>query len=127
VTPADLKPAPRIVDHTVYKRFHERYWTCLACGHQPVSAAHLIGKGRRGDDVPGNLIPLCGGGSSGCHGAYDNGHSYIGDFGRKVTPEIVRYQIAQFIRSEAGEDHAAYLIRKLGPFGAEAFVQRLEA
>src|SRR5262245_43927781 len=123
----DPKPAKRIRDELVFELFHDQYWHCLHCGKVNVSAAHVISRGAGGDDVMANLVPLCGGGSTGCHGAFDNGHSYIGDFGQKITPEAVKASIAAFIRSEEGEAHAAYLIAKLGPFGAEAWVQtRLE-
>src|SRR5262245_62574014 len=115
----DPRPAQRIRDKEVFEFFHDRGWTCLHCGSPHVTAAHVISRGAGGDDVMANLVPLCGGGSSGCHGAFDNGHSYIGDFGQKVRPEQVRESVARFIRSDDGEQHAAYLIHKLGPFGAE--------
>lgn len=122
---ADPKPT-RIRDDEVYTLFHKRDHVCVCCGSRDVSAAHIIGRGAGGDDVVANLVPLCGDGSRGCHGAYDNGHAYQGAGGRRITPEIVRWSIARYIRSEAGEDAAVYLIAKLGPFGAEAFVQKLE-
>ena len=30
---------------------------------------HLVGKDLGGDDKPDNLVPLCGTGTTGCHGA----------------------------------------------------------
>jgi len=122
--PADVKPS-RVHDPEVYRLFHARELTCVHCGNRNVSAAHLL-RGKDREDVLAGLVPLCGGGSSGCHGAFDSGHSYIGDFGPSVTPALVKQSVARYLRSEAGEDSAAYLIHKLGPFGAEAYVQKLE-
>jgi translation elongation factor EF-Tu-like GTPase len=122
----DYKDPPRVKDAQVYHAFHRMHRECLHCGRGNTTAAHLL-RGPKREDVLDGLVPLCGGGSSGCHGAFDEGHAYIGDFGRKVTPAAVRLSVAFFLRSEAGADHAAYLIRRLGPFGAEDYVQKLEA
>jgi hypothetical protein len=108
-------------DCTVYARFHAIYDTCLACGHRGVEAAHLL-RGKDREDVLEGLIPLC----SLCHGAFDKRTTHIGDFGRKVTPQLVDAKVAAFLRSEAGDDHCAYLIRRRGPFGAEHYVLNLE-
>lgn len=122
---ADPKPS-RVKDKGVYAEFYARGpHTCLHCGSPYVSAAHLL-RGKDREDVLEGLIPLCGDGARGCHGSFDSGHSYIGDFGRKVTPGHVKASVAHFLRHEAGADQTAYLIRRLGPFGAEAFVLRLE-
>ena len=123
----DPKPPPPVRDLAVLRRFHAFYSNCVHCGNAHITAAHLVGRGRGGDDHMGNLVPLCGSGSSGCHGAFDNGHTFIGDFGRRVTPTAVKASVAYFIRSEAGDDHRKYLVGKLGSFGAESFVQKLEA
>jgi hypothetical protein len=121
----DLKPGPRVKDPAVYHQFHRLNKTCLHCGRRNITAAHLL-RGPNREDVLEGLVPLCGGGSSGCHGAFDSGHSYIGDYDVKVTPEAVRFSVAYALRSEEWEASAAYLIRVLGPFGAEAYVQKLE-
>lgn len=72
---ADPKPSRRIVDDLagVHKvRFEGR---CRACGRVPsghpldaLNRAHLVPRGQGGDDVDANIVPLCGSGSSGCHG-----------------------------------------------------------
>lgn len=121
---ADPKPAQRIVDPKVYPKFYALWDSCLACGSPRITAAHLYGKGQGGDDVLANLIPLCGSGSSGCHGAYDNGHSYLGDFGRLVTPVAVRSMIGAWLQSEAGEAARWYLTSKLGAEASRAWVER---
>lgn len=122
----DPKDEPRVKDPGVYKAFHRYDRECLHCGNRHVSAAHLLGGNMREDDIDG-LVPLCGGGSSGCHGAFDRGHSYIGDFGRKVTPAAVRFSVAFFLKSEAGDDQRAYLKRRLGLGGYANYIEKLEA
>ncbi len=41
---------------------------CRVCGNLPTTLHHLIGKDLGGDDLPANMVPLCGSGTSGCHG-----------------------------------------------------------
>lgn len=38
-----------------------------------LNRAHLVSRSRQGDDVEENLVPLCGSGTTGCHGAFDGG------------------------------------------------------
>jgi len=109
----------------VYAEFHSQHHMCLHWGGPWPTAAHLL-RGVQREDVLEALIPLCGGGSSGCHGAFDSGHSYHSmALCKTVTPEDVRESIAAFLDSEDGEQAAAYLVRRLGPFGAEAYRLRL--
>lgn len=115
---ADPKPVKRVRDAEVMMDFHASRPSCLACTNQPgfnVEAHHVLSRGQGGDDDLGNLVGLC----TSCHRALHNGNK---------SP---RRSIARFLRSEAGSDHCAYLIRKLdnertGGFSAEAFIQRLE-
>ena len=45
---------------------------CRACGLSGFhSRAHIVPRGQRGDDVPENMLPLCGSGNTGCHGVFD--------------------------------------------------------
>lgn len=78
MTAPDPKPAARIVDRkaTTRKLLEDR--TCRACGRPASSGHHLLPKGERGDDVVDNVIPLCGDGASGCHGAL-HGNPYTVD------------------------------------------------
>jgi hypothetical protein len=77
----DLKPARRVVDPTAGVEKIRREGRCRACGRAglPIkdggvlNRAHLVGKGQRGDDVDANIVPLCGSGTEGCHGAFDGG------------------------------------------------------
>lgn len=120
--PADLKPTPRVRDRYVYVLFHDRNDRCLHCrSSRDVEAAHLL-RGVLREDVLAGLIPLC----HRCHEAFDKNLSYLDGFG-KVTPSDVKRTVAWFLRDESGADQAAYLIRRLGAFGAEHYVQKLEA
>ena len=123
VTP-DLKPEPRVKDPDVYKQFHRLYDSCLACGNRHITAAHLLGGNKR-EDVLAGLVPLCGGGTSGCHGAW-HGNPYRGDFGHYFTTEFVKSQVAYQIRGEGGDDWRDYLVSRLGEWGAELYLLKLE-
>lgn len=41
---------------------------CLICPNTSETLHHVVPKSVGGDDVPENLIPLCGSGTTGCHG-----------------------------------------------------------
>ena len=113
MTTPDPKPLKAVKDRYVFVLFHDQKPSCLACTNQPgfkVDAHHLISRAQGGDDVLNNLIPLC----VSCHRAYHNGN------------QAARRSVARFLRSDAGSDHCAYLISKLGPFAAEGWVLRLE-
>src|SRR5207344_1588781 len=109
----DPKPPVRVKDGLVYAAFHAQHHRCLHCDAPWPTAAHLL-RGVSREDVLEALVPLCGGGSSGCHGAFDSGHSYHSmALCRTVTPEDVKASVAEFLRSDDGEKHAAYLIGRL--------------
>jgi len=77
VTVSDPRPEARVVDRHVGLR---KLWIegrCRACGvvgRDRLNRAHLVPKGQRGDDVPQNIVPLCGSGTTGCHGALTDHH-----------------------------------------------------
>lgn len=50
----------------------EKLGLCRSCGAWPVSLHHVVSRSLGGDDVAENLIPLCGDGTRGCHGAIEN-------------------------------------------------------
>ncbi len=128
----DPKPEPRRgnapireVDPAVSRRFHLRGPACLVCGSVPVNAAHVVPRGAPwfGDDVDVNLVPLCGSGSHGCHGAA-HGNPYTRT-GAIVTPKVVREAVGRFLGSEEGAGHLAYVTRKLGAGPGRAFLERV--
>lgn len=41
---------------------------CLLCPEQAWTLHHLVPRSLGGDDVRENLVPLCGSGTTGCHG-----------------------------------------------------------
>lgn len=119
---ADPKPSARVRDLSVFREFYGFPRECVCCGIRRGEAHHLIHRSQSGDDVMGNLIPLCGP----CHRAYHGTSYHSAFYQRKITGGEVKSQIARFVRGESGEYHRAYLIAKLGMYRAEAFVQRLE-
>lgn len=81
VTP-DPKAGKRIVDPAVVRATLHRFNWCAACGGPASNAHHVIQKGSPhfGDDLPGNIMGLCGTGTMRCHGAM-HGSPYL----EKVT------------------------------------------
>lgn len=76
MTLGDPRPPRRIVDRQLLRGLHALpTQPCRACGHAlGASLHHLVSKGQRGDDVPPNLVWLCGGGTNGCHGSLTDHH-----------------------------------------------------
>lgn len=78
----DPKPAPRIVATRNQWRALRRdllrgsYGKCVGCRIWfPVALLnlhHVRPRSLRGDDLAQNLVPLCGSGTTGCHGTYEN-------------------------------------------------------
>lgn len=66
----------RIVDPAAVKVAALRDRECAACGDPAANAHHILPKDRGGDDVPENIVGLCGSGTSGCHGAF-HGSPYV--------------------------------------------------
>lgn len=112
VAEPDPKPAPRIKDSQASVRKLLADPACRACGTRAINCHHLLGKGQRGDDVVENLIPLCGSGSEGCHGAlHGNPYSVMlrGTVERRDAA-WVRLRIGTNLRMPEWQ----YLVGKLG-------------
>lgn len=92
---------------------------CRVCLRRATNTHHLIGRGQRGDDDVDNLIPLCGSGSDGCHGAL-HGTPYTRE-GRRWTADEVRQTIGLRITSS----EYTYVVCKLGAGAAGATLSRL--
>lgn len=78
---------------------------CRICRDAPepwyghgITLHHLVSKSLGGDDVPNNLVPLCGSGTTGCHG----------DVESRDALALVR------LRDALTEDELAYVIVKKG-------------
>ena len=66
----DPKPAKRIVDGDAGRIKIAFEGRCRCCGRAwSLNRAHLVARGQGGDDVDDNIVPLCGSGTTGCHGA----------------------------------------------------------
>ena len=116
----DWKPEKRVKDQGVYAQFHSLGLRCLHCTSTVVEAAHLL-RGIKREDVLAALVPLC----RFCHEAFDTARNvYYPIF---VSVSAVKASVARHLRSAAGDANAAYLIRVLGPLGADDYLQRLEA
>lgn len=66
------KPERRVKDRHAGRTKLLLEGRCRACGRSygiGVSMHHLVNRSQGGDDVADNLVPLCGDGTRGCHGA----------------------------------------------------------
>jgi hypothetical protein len=111
---ADPKPAARIVNPDAMKRKLASDLVCRGCHvRRAANCHHLIGKAQSGDDVEANLVPLCGSGSHGCHGAL-HGNPYVEVGGLRWTAHDVRQNIGMTLHPE----EILYLVAKLGRVAA---------
>jgi 5-methylcytosine-specific restriction endonuclease McrA len=108
--PADLKPPRRIVDPGAYRQFHRLELRCLVCGTPKAQAHHVLSRGRGGDDLMDNFVPLC----VRCHNKV-HGEDIGG---------AVRRLVGKWLGSEDGQEARAYLVGKLGRGAAESFMKR---
>lgn len=81
--PPDWKPDRRIVDPEAGKEKVRADPRCRSCRRRArpvfdggsflsgISRSHIVAKGIGGDDVDENIAPLCGSGTSGCHGLHE--------------------------------------------------------
>jgi hypothetical protein len=102
---------PRIVDARAgMVKVYQRERRCRVCGATNVSRHHLVGKGQLGDDVAENIVPLCGDGVRGCHGAVTDGHERLGADLVLRDGDAVR----RALRATMTADEVAYVIGKKG-------------
>lgn len=110
----DPKPARRIVDREAGIEKVKRERACRACGltrSVHIHRSHLVGKGVRGDDVDSNIVPLCGSGTTGCHGA-------LHDHGKVSYPSRLRgkswRKVASELRARLRPEEVGYILLKKG-------------
>jgi hypothetical protein len=102
----DPKPAARYVaTANEWKRIFEHFDNepCVACGLRPASLHHIVPKSQRGDDLITNLVPLCGNGTTGCHGrleAHSDGW------------EIIAARVRLYVTEK--ESRRRYVLDKIG-------------
>ncbi len=100
--PTDPRPPKRVKDSRAGKAKVEREGRCRVCGtRRGLNRAHLVAKGQRGDDVAANIVPLCGSGTAGCHGA-------LTDHRRGWET------VAGILRARLRPDELAYVLEKKG-------------
>lgn len=76
------RPAARVVNPDAGVDKIRREGRCRACGLKGTASrdggvlnrGHLVSRSQRGDDVDENIVPLCGSGTTGCHGALTDGN-----------------------------------------------------
>jgi hypothetical protein len=121
----------RIVDPAAIRLARLLSDECAACHRPPANAHHVIERGAPhfGDDVPANIVLLCGTGTGGCHGAY-HGAPYeariITQFGVGVERrdrEWVASRIGKTIMA-GRPDTIAYVIGKLGGIQGYDYLHR---
>jgi hypothetical protein len=90
----DFKNPPRVKDPALLRWMHSRHPRCVLCGN-PASLHHIYSRGKQGDDLPENLIALCGDGVTGHHGlieANDVATRFsVGIYLMEKRPEVVLY------------------------------------
>jgi hypothetical protein len=102
---------PRIVDARAgMVKVYQRERKCRVCPGTNVSRHHLVGKGQLGDDVDANIVPLCGDGVNGCHGAVTDGRERVGADG--VARDGMKVRRA--IRATMTDDEIRYVVGKKG-------------
>lgn len=121
----DVKPRPRVKDPRASARKRIADPWCRPCRRLGVFVAatnchHLLGKGQGGDDVEDNLIPICGSGSTGCHGAI-HGTPYTHPTGGRRIAQDVRRDIGLTLRMTEVE----CLVERLGEAHALDHLLRL--
>lgn len=113
---ADFKDGPRIKDPELMKQAHWAFDECVICGGIDISIHHILPRGGwcgiAGDDVWENLVPLCGSGTTGCHGGVEHG------------VDAVCRALGLYVLRER-PDTMTYLERKLGSADARGeFLRR---
>lgn len=103
----DPKEPKRIKDPELLRQAHYAFDECVICGHIDISVHHILPRSQGGDDVWENLVPLCGDGTTGCHGAVEAGSD-------AVCRALGRYLLGD------RPDTIAYLKKKLRRHGPEA-------
>lgn len=122
----DPKPTRRRAGRREWERiYREKVYRkpCRCCGVVPptshVSAHHLLG-GNRKEDVPELVVPLCGSGTTGCHGVYTSRWPGAGADGvRRGWGEV-----ASAVRASLSDDERAAVVARVGDVGLERLYPR---
>ncbi len=101
----DPKPEPRVrASQGEWSGIHEffAHAPCVHCGMAHRSLHHILPRSQGGDDVIVNLAPLCGSGTTGCHGLLE-GH---GAGWERVAASVRQYVMVDNDRRGYQEDKA---------------------
>lgn len=138
----DPKTGKRIESPELVRAFLISHRVCAACGAAASNAHHVLQKGSPhfGDDLWGNLLPICGTGTWRCHGAFHGTPYEVTTTSADDLPSsevVVRAGALMHRRDQAwvarrlGEhiwywrpDVVAYLTEKLGRDPALAYLER---
>lgn len=112
----DLKPSPRAKTprRTVDKSMTTRAcleWRECPCGKPSATGHHVLDRNAGGDDVLANIVPMCGSGTTDCHGLIEN------------EDEKARRMLGRWIKKHR-PDTILYLIEKLGRPAARDYLKR---
>lgn len=107
MTAPDPKPARRIYDPTATMRACLFWRECAVCGKPSATGHHLLSRKQGGDDEIANIAPLCGSGTTGCHGLIENedegARRALGAWIMRERPDSVRYLCRKLGADPAGE------------------------
>lgn len=106
----DPKPEPRVRDPGLLRELHLEWKECALCGSTDKLSLHHISKHPR-DDVRGNLVMLCGSGTTGCHGKIE------------ARDEETLFALGRYILRSRG-DVISYLYERHGAVAAQDYLRR---
>jgi len=91
------RKAIRVIDPKATTRAVLAQPRCSCCPAPSATGHHVIAKGgpHFGDDVPENIVAVCGSGTTGCHGLIEGAdpeaRAALGLFLVEKRPEVIRY------------------------------------
>lgn len=114
----------RVVDPAAVGRARLTEDECGSCRKPPSNAHHVVPKGAPyfGDDVPENIVMVCGSGTDGCHGAL-HGSPYVDGRGKRWPEAYVRAQIGITLRHRR-PDVIRYVLEKMGDEAGRDYLRR---
>lgn len=117
--PGKRKRKPiRIVDRKATKRAWKGQ-LCVLCKQPATNPHHVVPKGgpHYGDDVPENLVALCGSGTTGCHGDIEE---HRGDARLRLSVYIAKHRpdTLAYLSEKIPYEGTAWLIRNYNATGA---------
>ncbi len=108
----DPKSGARIKDPDLLRQAHWAFDECVLCGAIDISIHHILSRSASssgaGDDVWENLVPLCGDGTTGCHGLVEAGSDVacraLGWYVTRERPDTMEYLATKLGSVEARDE-----------------------